>query len=296
MAADKEGIVKFLITTSKGLGLLDGDKLRMISETDDKRVFGITWNDRQVFVSRNTPTHSVIDVYGRDLRKTGEIKNTAHMQDVHQIYWTNGNLYCCNTKHNQICWWDGKRWDWFSWRPDRDGKHHFNSIWADGDGNLYFIEHNRHKVPTRRSRIYMFDRHHQRKDSWQVGRGSHNVYREGATFWVNSSCDFTFVRYNTKSKEIIHEVDMPDQHIYSYDFWHTRGLCFDGDRFYIGLSEWLPRDRQRFAMKAAIAVVSADKKRGQMKYERYIEVPGVGQIYDIRLIDKPDLAHNGIPF
>jgi len=283
--------MKFLITTSKGFGLLDNGKMTMIHETDDKRMFGITWDRDNIYVSKNLPDHSTIMVFDKNFKFIRDFSNGKNMQDVHQIFYSRTNkLYVCNTKNDRIDVWDGKRWSDFTWR-ERSSKHHFNTVWEEADGTLYFIEHNRHFTPIRRSRVYMLDRNHKIKDSFQIGRGAHNVFVDGAKMYINSSCDFTFLMYSKQSKEVMLERDMPDEHIFSYDYWHTRGLCFDGNTFYIGLSEYLPRDRQNFALKAAIAMV--DKN---LKYKSHIEVPDVGQIYDMRLLDAPDLAHNGIPF
>jgi len=282
--------MKFLITTSKGFGLLDNGKLNMIHETDDKRMFGITWDKDHIYVSHNKPPSSVIMVFDKKFNYIREFGN-GNLHDVHQLYYSrSGKLYAVNTKENQIDVWNGQAWSVFTWRP-RGGKNHFNSVWDDDEGNLYCIEHNRHFTPVRRSRVYMFDKNHKRLDSFQVGRGAHNIIRIRDNFFICSSCDFTFLEYSMRTREVVNERDMPDEHILSYDFWHPRGLCFDGKTFYIGLSEWLPRDRQRFALKAAIAMT--DEK---LKFKGFIEVPNVGQIYDLRLLDTPDLAHNRIPF
>ncbi|MBU2685825.1 MAG: hypothetical protein KKF27_21500 [Gammaproteobacteria bacterium] len=284
--------MKLLISTSKGYYVVNNDKsLTPVLVTEDKKSYGISWNKEQVFFCRQFPDHSKILIYDKKLKPVKEIRCNDIM-DGHQLYWSEPYLYICNTRFNRIhIWHPVNGFKDFAWNRCGKDRNHINSIWQHDNGDIYFIEHNRHINPSRRSRIKIFDKNLNYKSDIQAGRGAHNVFRRNADLYLCSSNDYSLIKYDCNKKEVIEEINFPDQGILSTEFWLTRGLAYDGNKFYVGLSRWCPREERIKSTNGAIAIVD-----NQFRLIEYIALPDMGQVYEIRLMDGIDLAHNRIKF
>ena len=282
--------MKLLVSTSKGIFVVEDKTVTPIYVTEDKRVFGISWNRENVFIVKQNPDHSMIVILDKRLKQVREVKAEGVM-DAHQILWAENKLFICNTRFNRITIWDGKGFKDFAWARCARDINHINSVWQADNGHFYFIEHNRHQCPIRRSRVVIFDKNLSPVSNYQTGRGAHNIFRSGADLYICSSNDYSFIKYDINKKEVVRELDFAGEGILSTEFWISRGLAYDGKTFYVGLSQYLPRNARKDSHCGAITMINND-----FKLINHVSLEDMGQVYEIRLMSGIDLAHNKIQY
>lgn len=279
--ASRYGVSKVNTETEEVSPLVD------VGPSERYMPYGISWNSRRFFIAiRGRPPGEpeFISVYDKDLKPLGNIEDPGGLfRDLHQILWHDGRLWVMSTGYNKVVTVDmgGKFNEWdpnpdvpegkdSGVRPPRD-YNHFNSIYfADSRCNL----------------------------------AAHNFER-GAEIWEFTYPDLEFVDIIPYGHQI-HNVFKIGGQLYSLDdprreemssggflrppFGYGRGVAIN-ERIYVGMSKFEPsREIRRQRKKADICVYKKD-----FEFERKISV-NMGEIYEVRILDRPDKAHTGVPF
>lgn len=281
---------RLLISTYNKLILWDG-RAHVIHEGRDHRkyhnFYGVTWNENEIFVAEGGHvSHSTYHVFDKNLKRTGKLPIGLDIGDPHQIYYYDGKMYIASAWHDAIFIWDGRKCSKVQWRY-KESTLHLNSVWTNG-AFFYVVEHRKRETPKRVMVLNM--------DFEPIGRveipaegfvktkphGIHNVYLEGDFLYTCSPR--AFVRFNIVTKRA--EPVVPSGLVNAAHY--VRGLARVPSRWFIGLSEAKVRN-ERGQGDSAILVLHDD-----LTVEDVIPLDGTGGLNEIRAIDGPDLAHNGI--
>lgn len=195
-----------LVSTTQALFALDPDR-RELFEIDRGRgvYYGIAYTaDRLYVAARKSPygvalpdraaQRGVILEFDLHLRELRELEPPFPLRDLHQIHYGLGRLWVCSTHDDAVVTWDGRAWDrWFpagvpTPRDTPEGPspdlHHFNSICSDG--RTIEVLANQGGTGT----IHRFRAHDRAPlETIDLGRGAHNVWREGDDLFTLSSRD-----------------------------------------------------------------------------------------------------------
>lgn len=245
--------------------------------------YGATWNeDFMLFSRRNDCGKNVIDIFNKDMSCVDVIHHSV-LDDIHQIYWHDGRVYCANAAKRDesyiisISFPDQRSFEIWDMYPKGDGpkEKHLNSIFIQDD-RMYVLSHGLHH-----SNVYVFsypDREliyvHKHIDD-----GCHNVYSEGD--------EITALGSNYNRVVVVYGEDDVDWIDIDVEF--PRGLAVTEDYYIVGGSGYYEDRRPRkWSKKSSLSVFDRDwNVEAQMGF-RY------GQVYDVRLLDVEDFAHNGI--
>lgn len=249
--------------------------------------FGITWNDKNMFVAvRGRPAGNpeFINVYNKRLELVTRIgMGRADLSDLHQILWHDGLLWIMSTGYNKVISWhrDGS---FLEWDPNKnvpenveDGGrlprdwNHFNSIYFT-DSSCYLAAHN-FKRP---AEIWQFSYPRlELKDIIPWGHEIHNVFKVGGKLYALESSGI--------GQEVRGGFKIPQ-------FGYGRGFAMS-ERFFVGVSKREgDREYRRQNEKSSIFVF-----KGNYEFEKELVIDK-GEIYEVRILDKPDKAHTGVPF
>ncbi len=269
--------MKLLIGTINALIVWDNGHQNTIAKGN---YYGVTWNEERIYCSRN-PKHnpiSVIDVFDKSFQLLEPLFFSIQPNNVHQILIIDGRLHITNTQCDRIieynlCSGEMKSHNWTGEEGDRC---HINSIWIEGD-RIYVVESGLKgkKCPPA---IQVLDKSYKSLIKHYVHtRHIHNVYMEGGEFY---NCSHTGLMKGDQ------ELDLRKDKENGF----FRGLARSNTHWYIGESQVLPRPERSFG-DASILVLDNDFNIADV-----IALKDTGQIQDIRIMDEPDLAHNGVSF
>ncbi len=277
---------RLLISTKNYLGYFDGKRLHkvhkgaffyygisqfgagdiVVAATDDKRRTTILRFDPRL----------------KSIRDYAKIDGES---DVHQIICYDGMLWVCNTWNDRVdVYRNGKVVN--RWKPfPTTNELHLNSVNVV-DGLLHVSAHNRSRRP---SEIYVMDRSFSPRAVIEVGHDIHNVWTQDAALMVaatTESCLVSLIRGRRETMPLV-----PSG-------W-LRGVASSKDRTYIGVSRIADRDQRKIG-DAEIRVFDnswprevGGVVRAAPQCAATIPLPNAGQVYEVRLIGKPDSAHGG---
>ena len=280
-----------LIGTYKNLLHWDGSEAKVVREGVH---YGITWDHEYIYASYNPPHDHIteIEVYDSHLKYLHTLP-LPDLKGVHQIHWYDGMLYITNTAHNRIDMWDGVRvssldyTDSASLEPYqlRVDSLHINSIWTDGV-HWYICEHG-YKLPPAKIRVFDMDLNqvHLIELDYAVhdDLNAHNVYLENDCIYT---CRHRRIGIRNYEGTLIRSV-FP--HGEDEATFLLRGLARTAEHFYVGESTYAPRDL-RGEGDSDILILDGD-----LCLLDTIFLKDAGQVYEIRVIDDMDYAHNGVP-
>lgn len=239
--------------------------------------YGISWNQDYLFVALR-PHGGLgferIGVFDKQFNFVKEIvKDKMKFSDLHQILFYDGKLWVCSPGRNQITIVDPDTGSYEIWLPNsdmetvvKDGRpprdyNHFNSIWIKGD-RLYLVAHNFERP----AEIWEFtypQRELVKKTS--VGKCAHNVFVDGGKITT----------LNSKDNE-----------------YYKRGLARSKYYEFTGSSSYIEnREERQKSLQGSVQVIN--RKDGLSVVEKEIPI-NKGEVYEIRLLNEPDLAHNEI--
>jgi len=240
----------------------------------DLRPFGITWDNNHFYIAQ--PTHII--KLGKNL-KSQEICLDNLTYGIHQILNKDGFLWMVSPRLNAIkrYSWKRKYMEYFfnhKWHPDPPpikDINHYNSIFISSK-DLLLSAHN-HNQPSFIERFTYPNLKFIKK--YQIGRQIHNLFLENQEilFTLDSLAQSLVSTNNDKI-----QIGMPGQFI--------RGLAICEDYYIIG----------RFAFNG----VRSDRKEGDAELVivdrksrnivNVVKIHGIGDINDIRILDKKDYA------
>lgn len=266
-------MLKFVLWDKKPYVLHEGDLSKGTAHYN-----GITWNENDIFVSANINTKYVIRVFDKEFKPIGILPN-ADLHETHQIYWLDSKLYVTNTGLNRIEILDNGYWFHTAWNKVTCDIDHINGIWSDGY-KFYITQFANRGKPKKTSSIKICDMNFNQENELIVGNGIHNVYAENGIIHTLVS--------NTPQIFRIGSASIPLKNV---DKGLIRGLARTKEFWYIGVSRWETEYNKRHVGDAVI--LQLDNEFNEIDR---IVMPDFGPVYDIRVIDELDLAHNGITF
>lgn len=263
--------MKFLFTSYKRLGYWDGEKQHTLKECN---CYGLTWNEQDIFYSENVNTTMIRTLEGHDCGFEG-------LDNTHQILWHRGKLYVTNTSQDRVISWDGKHHKEIAFKPGRSDAYHINSLWCRGPC-LYVLESGLTGSFPPVIRVLEND---EVVDSIILERNHllHNIYIENDFLY---GCYKTIEPMSGIYKTSLKTRKMEKKPMGSDAF--MRGLARTSKYFYFGMSLSEPREKRGIGDSTVLIMYK------NFKIKDEIVLKDTGALCDIRIIDEPDLAHNGI--
>ena len=246
--------------------------------------YGITWNKDNIYIIGTLFECTGLDQVRTLLICLDKEGNSLYDIDIppkhkiahcHQIQHYNNKIFIVNTKDNGIAIFDldNQIWSKFYPEPTRIGGDidHFNSIWFDiNEEKMYIISHGRSNP----SEIWIFDANTflsigRRK----CGRHAHNVVKYKDKILVCSSANNAILSSPT---EVFLNVQP-----------HPRGMVIHEPYLFVGKSRIASRYwRSKFTGYIEVFNLSTMESIGE------IEIPLIGQVYEIRCLNQDDIAHS----
>lgn len=283
------GKPELLITTIKYIVYWGSAGHKIIAEGN---YYGLTWSNDRIYASRNLPDRSmsVIEIFDKSFNLLYSLSSKL-LDNVHQIFWFNDELFITNTRENKIEIFNTKEFQYsgfINW-TDREGedKHHFNSIWINQEyfyscesGRIAGASEFENFMPVVQILGYS-DYYNQERINLPEAMQIHNIYVENNILY---SCE----RYGLLVKDLSGRLETAILRIYTdEENIFLRGFARTENYFFIGESQELPRRRRHFS-SARILILD-----NSLELVDIINLDNIGQIQDIRIVNG-DLAHNGV--
>jgi hypothetical protein len=281
--------MKLIISSFNYIAIYDLDKgIESILDEGRGKYFGVSWGDGTLYTTVGVRP-KIAERYGKKIEKimcfNKELKfqsflfdNGFGLKDVHQILCKDGFLWIVNSGRNRIDKFDFKSRKATSWYPlffrrYRDFNH-LNSISIDGD-KLYLLAHN-NKRP---SQIFIYTYPGlQLLKKIILGKQAHNIYAEGSELFI---CDSLLSGNLISTKGNFLHIEKG----------YIRGLAVSKKLILVGSSNKASRyEREKGDCELYIF------NRQTRKLESIDIIKGAGNIYEIRILDEWDYAHNIDPF
>jgi hypothetical protein len=277
--------MKFLVSTLKGLLLCEWGKYEIVVPG---RFYGLTFaNDRLFAFERVEETKTTnMQVFYNDLKLVHNVPY-QEISDNHQAHYNpeTKEIAVANTHHNCITLINTTNYELshINWTFMDGNVHHINSCWHNGH-YWFFLEHNgKRRVP---GRVVQHDGASP-VAFMSVPTGGHNVYCEDGWVHVCSSEEGGLWKWHLKSGDILKKnYKCPvgnDKAI------HTRGLARPASKEYylVGGSYYGTRGYRFGKKNGVIFMVDND-----FNIIDHMIIEDLSQIYEIRLLEEEDLAHN----
>lgn len=276
--------MRLLLGTHNALVLWDDGVERVLHESAGV-YYGITWSPERLYViARGRVPRMLVYNGDRQLEEPPPLDLGAPgYSGPHQIHWYEGRLYVTNTTLNRVDVWDelvraGAEIR-FECPAGRD-VNHINSIWRDPETSLFYVvEHRREEMP---KRIRVMN---------AIGRVKRTISLAGG--YLKAGIHNVFVKdlilYTLCTEGIVlHDfVDGSTQLVKIDGAGYLRGLAVAADVFFVGDSEFQPRD-QRCQGVSKVHVLDCRLN----KIDEICLGSQFGQLLEIRALSE-DLAHNG---
>lgn len=290
--------MKLLVSTPRKLLLVDANtSAQHIVESHRPEYYGITWDatGTQLVLGHSGLENSSLTTLESYVESEcgwvsfGRSRGPSILSATHQVLTAGDRVIATNTGRNCITvfrtddwfyrhyWIDDVRWD-RKGRDDRCGRH-LNSLFLHSD-QLYAIAHNY----DRGSEIIRF--------FWpemEVIRITQTSAQMAHNIWITEDnqkiiCDSMRGNLMDADRDDVLWTCPGDGVI-------TRGLASDGDHVIIGQSLIGPRE-ERTRRDGRLWIVD----RHSWQTIDSIELRGSGNIHDVRILDRPDVCHSGVPF
>lgn len=284
-------MTRLLISTYKRLVLWDGEARTVHKGYSHKKYhnfFGITWNEDEIYLAEGGHAgHSCYHIFDNNLKHKGKLPIGKGIGDPHQIYWWGGELYIASAWQDSIFIWDGNgECEEIRWKKEGEPNQHLNSIWSDGN-RFYVCEHRKREMP---KRVMVLDEAFNPvyrivipNEAFVKTRphGIHNIYIEDGWLYTCSPKAFVAFEMGTEVTRIITSDLIRQAH-------YVRGLARVPGKWFVGLSEAKVRN-ERGEGDSAVLVLDDDLEMIDL-----LPLRDTGGLNDIRAVDGPDLAHNGV--
>lgn len=289
---------KAIVGTSERLIYFDGKKDNTIYKGE---FYGISFDDNHIYACERIPNGKTnIILFDKNLSVVDKCKiNCSH---VHQAYYDPmlKRLLIAHTRQDEMIVWntlEKKKESVQKW-TQTDGKKdycHFNSVWRDlwGDLALYIYEHDlkadRDGVKNQLGGIRHLSADFSTKNTWPIADKGHNIYvQDNEIFVLDSNGQFCLAAINKKTHE--KRIVLSTKH---YDGYAPRGLAISDELILVGLTKLASRMKRRRPDHKGFIVCFDRNTKEEIGS---IEIDSIGQLYEIRFLDRVDYAHNGIVF
>jgi len=252
--------------------------------------YGITWSNDAVYLVGRGHMPDDEDRIGAEsligISAVGQRIVLRGKWQAHQAYYMPAyDVVCvCAPEREAVVMYNpasGAHHPWVLSSCDAD-RHHYNSLWSNE--HIWLVAHR-----WGRSFVHEFDDKLVLKRTHKIGRRAHNVYVQGPLIYMLSSDEHRMVAVRKGTRRIIKQNSSWGNALKPEDCW-LRGLCRTRDAFYVGISRTSDR-AGRCEGSSWVAKLDED-----LKLQDLLEIPGTGQIGDIRVTTGIDYAHNRLPF
>jgi hypothetical protein len=295
---------RLLISTHNTFLLWNGEEERPI-HSGDGSYYGVTWSEEILYVVARSSHPARLIAFDSQLNEVEPPPNLAPSVSVgddgpHQVLWHNGRLMVVNTQYNCLGVWHPETGEielkYYSVEARRHAGEmmdldHLNSIWFDPVTGCYWLaEHRMQQGPKRFRKL---DKNLRLLRTVEIDLdelsdgpahcGVHNVFvRDNILITLGPSQVVLYGMYSDACVPVELEGVEPYKH-------YLRGLAVSVDNYYVGVSNVAVRGQRDWGRSR---VLKLD--------QRFVVVDELelgeehGQLMEIRLVDKHDLAHNGI--
>ena len=279
---------KFILSTMLNLVYWDGDQAHVINtgKLGDgvAHYNGITWDeDGVMYVTGCNKFHYVLYKYQLPTFEfLGYVPGELH--ETHQIFYQDGKIYIANTGKNRVEVYHRGSWYSVAWRPSPHDIDHINALWSDKQ-YMYVAEH-RQKV-TGISIVRKCSLELEHIEDYEIGPNIHNIYRDGDLLY-----NLTSPHDDDPAGIVITDLQSGAQDRVNKPEWGRvllRGLARTEDYWYVGMSRWEGNRAKREIGDALIIQLDNDFNETER-----ILLEDYGPVCDIRVLNAPDKAHNGI--
>jgi len=270
-----------LIGTHKKLLLMRDRKLYPLAE-EDGPFYGITWDYDQIYVGVRYGGGGMVHMFSPQGKDLGILPGAYN--EIHQIFHTGQRLYITSTGIDEVAIWENGDCTIRNWTGKDGDTIHVNSIWVDPQhlDKVYLICHNLTSYTKNLSAIIVMDPDLTMvKKKWRIGGDVHNVWVNDDLIYICDSHNTRLLEYTIAGAGAISR-EIPLQR------W-TRGLAATDKYMVVGESMvgmGLAREQGSFTLNLI--------DREQWKVVDTIEVDGLGAVFEVRVINERDYAHNGI--
>ena len=269
--------MQLLVSTPLHILSVDiGAKSKKVLREGDGYYYGITHNGVQIAL---THSEGYMKIYGDGT----PVKTFKHLIQPHQLEWIDDRIYVTNTGRNCISIFDSggvHRRDVYLTDIRHDFKdqyregNHFNSIHRF-DNQVYVLAHNYHRF----SEVFQLswpDLRVLNKKTCNAG-GAHN-------FWI---CEWGWVICDSNQSGLQEINTGKTIWALGNDQYITRGLAASDNFIFVGCSRKTKRKERRWTTSKIVVI---DRKT--LRTEELMDLPGSGEINEIRLLGISDECHN----
>ncbi|KKM88873.1 hypothetical protein LCGC14_1254380 [marine sediment metagenome] len=275
----------FIVAGYRSIALVHNNKCNIIIEDNDVCYYGITWDSNYIYFGHRNKQYldiGIVSVMDSDYNVIDQVP--GNFPDLHQILYANDKLYITVTIHNSIAVFDGRETTTKNWTSTIRDLNHINSIWFDGK---YFWVCYHNKVSSDKifhnSQIVKMDKELTAPiEFFEFCKDIHNVYMDGEWMYTCDSASNRLYALNIHTKE---------QKFVDIGMW-IRGLAVTDDHIIVGGSIIGKNDEERQKGDAKIYLLDRDT----LKVLDIKLFKDVGAVYEIRIVNEHDYAHNGIKF
>ena len=275
----------FIVAGYSSIALVHDNKCNIIVNNDDVCYYGITWDSDYIYFGHRNKQHpniGTVSVMTSDYNIIDRVPD--NFPDVHQILYVNNKLYVTITAHNSIAIFDGKEVTMKNWTSTTLNLNHINSIWFD-DEYFWLCYHNKvsHQDIFHNSQIIKMNKELTSiVEFFEFGKDIHNVYMDDEWLYTCDSVSNRLCALNVHTKE---------QKSVDIGMW-IRGLAVTDNYIIIGGSIIGKNDEERQKGDAKIYLLSRDT----LEILDTKLFKDIGAVYEIRIVDQQDYAHNNILF
>lgn len=275
----------FIMSGYRNLALVHNDKCNIIANDNDVCYYGITWDSDYIYFGHRNKQHpnvGIVSVMASDYSVINQVP--GNFPDVHQILYANDKLYITVTAHNSIAIFDGKELIMKNWTSTTLDLNHINSIWFD-DEYFWLCYHNKisNQNIFHNSQIIKMDKELTSIiEFFEFGKGIHNVYIDDEWLYTCDSASNSLYALNIHTKE---------QKSVDIGMW-IRGLAVTDDYIIVGGSIIGKNDEDRQKGDAKVYLLNRDT----LEVLDIKLFKDIGAVYEIRIINEHDHAHNNISF
>ena len=279
--------MRYLIGLSTALLLVENKK---VTKLEGGCFYGITFDQNYIYAFSRSGGAKV-HIYDKNINKVCVKKVQA--SHLHQSLYdpVTDRVYITNTGSNQLTSYNTEFQDKkdYRWANSSKDVNHLNSIFRYGN-HLYVYEHDLKGQNKQRGNggVRRLTKDFKSDKVWRIADQGHNIWIENNFIYVCDSFNRKLVRRPLNDK-----YEFPCETLLStekYGQFGVRGLAIGNDKLLVGLSKWLQRDKRQSKHTGYILYYDRDYN---LIDDLFLNE---GQVFEIRLLDEIDHAHNGIIF
>ena len=278
--------MKFIVSGSQGLFLIDNGKK---SKLRGGHIYGVSFDANNIFCAQRVKGTNIVRLNKNFKKISDKVIKGGHVHQCHFDTKTQ-HLFVTMTCNDELLRYDPFKQEEiarYKWAKSGDHEHHMNSVWrCQFTEEMYVYEHNIYgKHPKYTGGILRLGEDYKPVEKWEFGDKGHGIALINGWMYIADSNNERIVRkcIHTGEEQMMVETKEYPKH-------QPRGLAISDDYILVGMTELASR-RTRGNLGYGLVIVY-DKNFNKLDCHSI----ATGQIYEVRFIDRPDYAHNGIVF